>query len=74
MANTTIELNDSYKENLDLLKQIIPNRQWKQVESDSEMVQVLIDEFIGFIEQQAAAEQKAAGGSHEHGEGCGCSH
>ena len=73
MTNTTIELNDSYKENLDLLKQIIPNKQGKQVVSDSEMVEVLIDEFISFIEQHAAQEQ-AAGHSHEHGEGCGCSH
>ena len=73
MIKVNIELNESYKEHLDLLKQIVPNKEGKQVVSDSEMVEVLIDEFVSFIEQHAAQEQ-AAGHSHDHGEWCGCSH
>ncbi len=90
MTKIQVELSPEYKEHLDLLKQIVPNKEWKQVTQDSEMVEVLIDEFIAFVQHHAAAEQEwwgcCGGWDHSHGEEhkhewhdhskgwCGCSH
>jgi len=61
--NITIELNEKYAEHLALLKQIIPNGEWKEITEDGEMVEALIDSFMSFIKEQA--------NTHEHAEG-GC--
>ena len=53
MAKIQIEIDDKYREALDLLKQIIPNSQWELINSDSEMVESLIDSFMAFIQEQA---------------------
>ncbi len=62
--NITIELDEKYAEHLALLKQIIPNGEWKEITEDNEMVEALIDSFMSFIKEQAHA--------HEHAEGGGC--
>lgn len=71
----TVELSGEYAEHLELLKQIIPSSTGEQITDDSKMVEALIDSFMSFIKEQAAA--------HEHGNeegdscgtgGCGCSH
>lgn len=71
----TVELDASYAEHLWLLKQIIPNAQGEEIKEDGKMVEALIDSFMAFIQEQAAAHQ------HDHGKeggwcgsGCGCSH
>ncbi len=78
MTNLTIQINQDFKEKLDLLKQIIPNMDWSQITDDGKMVEVLIETFIWFIQEQAMHEH-----SHDHnhddkegscGTGCGCSH
>ncbi|MDD3145395.1 MAG: hypothetical protein PHV23_04765 [Candidatus Gracilibacteria bacterium] len=75
MKNINIEINSKYREYLDLLKQVIPNADGSEIVDDSKMVEVLIDSFISFIQEQ--------GGEHDHedadedghcGSGCGCSH
>lgn len=48
-----IELSHKYAEHLDLLKEIIPNSKWEEITDNSEMVEVLIDSFMSFIEEQA---------------------
>lgn len=77
MTNLTVQINQDYKEKLDLLKQIIPNMDGSQITDDGKMVEVLIETFIWFLQEQAM---------HEHGHDhnywddscgtwwCGCSH
>lgn len=60
-----IEVADKYREELDLLKQVIPNIKNEEITSDNEMVEVLIDSFIGFIKEQAEHD-------HKHNEDGGC--
>lgn len=64
-----IELDIKYKEHLELLKQLIPNSEWNDVKDDNEMVVVLIESFIGFIQEQAAM-QKEGDAGHIHGPDC----
>ncbi|NVP17902.1 hypothetical protein HUU51_04250 [Candidatus Gracilibacteria bacterium] len=77
MTNLTVQINQDYKEKLDLLKQIIPNMDGSQITDDGKMVEVLIETFIGFLQEQAMHEH---GHDHNHGDdscgtgGCGCSH
>ncbi len=52
----SIEINEKYRESLDLLKQVIPNSKWKEIMEDSEMIESLIDSFMAFIEEQANQE------------------
>ncbi|MDD2907617.1 MAG: hypothetical protein PHH98_03165 [Candidatus Gracilibacteria bacterium] len=75
MKNINIEINEKYREYLDLLKQVIPNADGSEIKDDSRMIEVLIDSFISFIQEQGEEHD------HEHGEdgghcgsGCGCSH
>ena len=73
MAKIQIEIDERYREALDLLKQIIPNSDGTPITEDSQMVEALIDSFMAFIQEQANQEE-------EHwnwhcGSGwCGCSH
>lgn len=85
----TIELDSKYAEQLELLKQIIPDMEGGEIKEDWKMVEALIDSFMAFIQEQAAAHEHSheggccGGGScgshwdkeHEHWHGgCGCSH
>lgn len=73
MKNINIEINSKYREYLDLLKQVIPNADGSEITDDSKMVEVLIDSFISFIQEQW--EEHEHGDEWEHcGSGCGCSH
>lgn len=79
MLKINIEIDNKYREALDLLKQVIPNFKGEEITEDSEMVEALIDSFMAFIQEQAGE-----GEWHEHnhseeggscGTGwCGCSH
>lgn len=62
MANITVELDEKYREHLDLLKQIIPDIEGNEITEDGKMVEGLIDSFMSFLQQQAEA--------HDHGDGC----
>ena len=67
MTNIDIKINAEYREHLDLLKQVIPNKEGKQITDDNEMVETLVDEFIAFVQQHAAQEQ----GHDPKAGGCG---
>lgn len=64
MTKITVELNEKYREKLDLLKQIIPNSKWEQTQNDAELVEALVDEFVAFVEAHAQ--------SHEHNHEWAC--
>ena len=61
----TVSIDGKYREHLDLLKQVIPDMDGKEISEDGKMVEGLIDSFIAFLQEQADHEH-----SHEHGEGC----
>jgi len=76
MTHIKIELDNKHREALDLLKQVIPNEKWEEIKDDSEIVWVLIDSFMWFLQEQAGAHAH----HHDHGDwhcgtgSCGCSH
>ena len=77
MTKINIEIDDKYREALDLLKQVIPSSDGKEITEDSEMVEALIDSFMAFIQEQAwteegAEKEQSGGGCGEWS--CGCSH
>ena len=65
MTNLSIEISPEYREKIDMLKQVIPNKEGKHIESDGELLEVLVDEFVAFIEHHAQA-------AHEHNHEGGC--
>ena len=75
MSKIVLEIDEKYREALDLLKQVIPNSKWEEITKDSEITEALIDSFMAFIQEQAWTEE------HSHGEEagscgtgwCGCS-
>ena len=68
MATIQVEIDEKYKEALDLLKQIIPSADWQPITEDSKIVEALIDSFMAFIQEQANAEE------HHHCEWDSCGH
>lgn len=62
MAKIDVKIDGKYREALDLLKQVIPNSDWKEITEDSAIVEALIDSFMSFIQEQA--------GEHEHTDDC----
>jgi len=62
----TLEIKKEYEEHLELLKQVIPNREGWVIVDNGEMIEALIDSFIGFLQEQAAHHNDA----HDHEGGC----
>ena len=74
MSKIQIEIDEKYKDALDLLKQVIPSSDWSQITDDGQMVESLIDSFMAFLQEQAwEAEQEEQWGHCGSG-WCGCSH
>jgi hypothetical protein len=48
-----IVLSPEYAKHLELLKQVIPSETGEEIIDDSKMVEVLIDSFMAFIQEQA---------------------
>ena len=71
-----IEIDEKYREALDLLKQVVPNEKGEEIKEDSGMVEALIDSFMAFIQEQSWAHEHAEEESKGScGAGwCGCSH
>lgn len=72
-----IEIDNKYREALDLLKQVIPDIDWNEVKDDSKMVEVLIESFMWFLSQEWCGcwEDCECGDDCEDWEdecGCGC--
>ena len=68
MTKINIEIDDKYREALDLLKQVIPSADEKEITEDSKMVEALIDSFMAFIQEQGETNES---GEKEQSEG-GC--
>ena len=70
----TVELSEEYAEHLKLLKQVVPSSNGEEITDDGKMVEALIDSFMSFIQEQAAAHQHSewgwccGGGWHNHWE------
>lgn len=67
-----IVLSPEYVKHLELLKQVIPSETGEEITDDSKMVEVLIDSFIAFIQEEATQHAYdnewgcCGGGWHEH--------
>ena len=69
-----IVLSPEYANHLELLKQVIPSETGEEITDDSKMVEVLIDSFMAFIQEQAEGHAYGndeewgccGGGWHEH--------
>jgi len=76
MAKIQIEIEESYKEKLDILRKVFVGAEGKELENDGELLQWLVDTFMEFLQNQTGWEE------HNHWEesgwcgngGCGCSH
>ena len=74
MSKMQIEIDDKYKEALDLLKQVIPSSDGSAITDDWAMVEALIDSFMAFLQEQAwEHNNEEEWGSCGTG-WCGCSH
>ncbi len=60
----TIHLSSEYAKHLEALKQVILSKTWEEITDDSKMVEVLIDNFMVFIQEQATHH------THDHEWGC----
>ncbi|MCP4523632.1 MAG: hypothetical protein GY828_05465 [Candidatus Gracilibacteria bacterium] len=60
-----IEIDESYQEHLDLMKQMFPEEEGKAELTNNQVVEELIESFMVFLQQQAKAD-------HEHSEDGGC--
>ncbi len=69
MAKITLEIDEKYQEYLDLVKELILNEEWAEIKNDSEAIEVLLESFVWFLQQQAIEAQ-----DHNHEDGCGCGH
>jgi hypothetical protein len=63
MANIKIELDSKYREYLDFLKQSILDDEGNWIESDEEIVSMLIENFVWLIQEQEEHHH------HHHSEG-----
>ena len=72
MSKINIEIDESYKEKLDLLRKVFVSPEGKELENNWELVWALIDTFVDFVQSQAE-EHSQEWDSCEHW-GCGCSH
>lgn len=67
MEKFNVEISNEYRETLDFLKQILWNKDWQPIESDSELIETMIGWFMMMINGQMAMEEK-------HTDWCGCGH
>jgi len=74
MSKIQIEIDERYKEALELLKQIIPSSDGNQITDDGQMVEALIDSFMAFIQEQAGEVEQEEQWGHCGSGWCGCSH
>lgn len=65
----TIEIDEKYQDDLDMIKAMFPDEEGKLVTDNGEIIEELIESFLVFLEQQqkAMAEQ-----DHEHSAEGGC--
>lgn len=58
MENLNIEIKWEYREKIDLLKSVIPNKDWETITDDWTMLELLVDEFLNFIKTQVDSEKE----------------
>lgn len=70
MAKIAFEIDEKYQEHLSLVRELILNENGEEIKTDSEAVEVLLESFVGFLQQQALENPH----DHDHEDGCGCGH
>lgn len=53
MAKIKLELEESYEEKFDILREVFVWKDGKQAENNGELVQELVDTFLEFLQNQA---------------------
>lgn len=64
MSNITIEIDEKYQEYIDLIKEIIPEVDGSEIKDNSRAMEILLESFVGFLQEQSQTH------NHEHGEHC----
>lgn len=67
MAKIKLELDEKYWEYIQLVKELILTDDWKEITDDNQAVEVLLESFVWFLQEQAAHE-------HEHVHWPDCNH
>ena len=50
MWKIKVEIDEKYRESLDILKQVIPDVDWSQITDDWKILGVLIESFMSFLQ------------------------
>lgn len=69
MAKIKIELDEKYWEYIQLIKELILTEDWQEIKDDNKAVEVLLESFVWFLQEQAAHEHW-----HVHGPDCNHDH
>lgn len=67
MTKINIEIDNKYREHLDLIKEMFPDEEGNKITDDGQVVEELIESFMVFLQQQ----QEAAA-AHQHSEDGSC--
>lgn len=57
MAKINIEIEESYKEKLDILRKVFVSPEGKELDNNS-LIEGLVDTFLEFVQSQAAAHEE----------------
>jgi len=58
MSKINIEIDESYKEKLDVLRKVFVWAEGKELENDWELLQGLVDTFMEFLQNQAGWDEQ----------------
>lgn len=74
MEKIKLELDAKYGEYIELVKQLILTEDGKEIKDDSQAVEVLLESFVGFLQEQANHEHNHHHHEHWHVHGPNCNH
>lgn len=63
MSKINIEIDWKYWEYIELIKEVVPELDWSKIKTDSRALEVLLESFMWFLQEQAEHE-------HVHWENC----
>lgn len=66
MEKIKLELDAKYGEYIELVKQLILTEDGKEIKDDNQAVEVLLESFVGFLQEQANHEHNHHWHDHHH--------
>lgn len=69
MEKIKLEIDSKYSEYIGLIKELILTEEWEEIKDDNKAIEVLLESFVWFLQQQAQAEEW-----HIHGPDCNHDH